>query len=347
MKTLPATLLLLFTAIPGSLPAADLNITPEEKAEAAKISSYHGPVVKEIRKAYRQAQTALDAKDFDKLEKMAEEYRSSNAQFGDGKWKIIAFYNALPPKKKDPDGTWQNYEQILQEWIAAKPDSPTPRIAYAEFLTEYAWRARGSGYANTVSEEGWRLMKERLAKAKGLLDEAKQMKPADPAMYSTYLTVALGLSAPPAVFDQIVAASHQAAPKLWFTDTQRAYSLLPRWHGKPGDWERFAAETAARPDGPGAEVYTRIVMQQSRYHRNVFEETEISWDKTKEGIKLMLERYPESSMVLSKSTYLAVLAQDRAFAKELFAKLGDRYIPTVWPNKESFVHYRNWANGAE
>ena len=41
---------------------------------------------------------------------------------------------------------WQLQERIHQEWIAAKPRSVTARVACAD----YAWQARGSGYAHTV-----------------------------------------------------------------------------------------------------------------------------------------------------------------------------------------------------
>jgi hypothetical protein len=68
----------------------------------------------------------------------------------------------------------------VKKWTAAYPDSPTPRISLAYLYLNYAWLARGSGFANSVSESQWSLFKSRNAQAKAILLEAGALKEKDP-----------------------------------------------------------------------------------------------------------------------------------------------------------------------
>ncbi len=56
------------------------------------------------------------------------------------------------------------------------PDSITARVALAGSWVGYAADARGDGYADTVSQENWKLFKERVANAHNELIEAKKLE---------------------------------------------------------------------------------------------------------------------------------------------------------------------------
>jgi hypothetical protein len=216
-------------------------------------------------------------------------------------------------------------------------------VAYAGYLTDYAWQARGGGFADKVTEEGWKLFGERLEAAGKVLVDARGMEEKDPYLWMNILTVALGQSWDADQYKKVLDEAHAFEPKFWGYDVTRAYSLLPRWHGEPGDWEAYAEQAAARPDGPGVEVYTRIVIRLRGFYANVFRESQASWPKTKEGLQILLEKYPESLWLLSEAAMLATMAEDRAMAKPLFERIGDRYIQSTWKKPERFTHFRHWA----
>ncbi len=67
----------------------------------------------------------------------------------------------------------------VKKWIAAYPDPTTPRISLAYLDLNYSWLARGSGFANSVSESQWSLFKSRNAQAKAILLEAGALKEKD------------------------------------------------------------------------------------------------------------------------------------------------------------------------
>jgi hypothetical protein len=319
------------------------NIDAAEKAVAARLKPAKDPVGEAIWAAKLKTRQAFNSKRFDDLEAEASALRKGKETYGDGTWKILQFYNALDCADEEPESMWKLHESIYQAWMGAKPQSITARVAYGAFLINYAWQARGSGYANEVTKEGWRLFGERLSSAGKVLIEARSLAEKDPCLWYYALTVARGQGWSPDQFKAVLDEGRAHEPKFWGYDTARAYSLLPRWHGEPGDWEAFAEESAARPDGLGAEVYARIVISLRDYHGHVFRESKASWPKTKEGLQVLLEKYPESLWLLSEATMLATMAEDREMAKRLFERIGDRYLRSTWEEPERFAHFRNWA----
>ncbi|MDH7501935.1 MAG: hypothetical protein QHJ82_04360 [Verrucomicrobiota bacterium] len=55
-----------------------------------------------------------------------------------------------------------------------------------------AWKARGSGWANTVTPEGWKGFEDHLAKARAALTQAWKLHPQRPLAPCCMVTVAMG-----------------------------------------------------------------------------------------------------------------------------------------------------------
>jgi len=93
-----------------------------------------------------------------------------------------------------------------------------------------AWKARGSGYANTVTAEGWRGFSEHLAEARKLLTEAWNLEPDWPLAPCRMMTVALGDSGADEMrvwFDRTLSAQVDY-PEAW---SEMRWGLRPRWYG--------------------------------------------------------------------------------------------------------------------
>lgn len=328
---------------PSGQNGGEENIDPGEKAAAAQLTPAKDPVSEEIYAAKLKTRQAYNNRRFDELEQEVAELRAIKEVFGNGSWKIVQFYEALGCSDDEPASMWQLHDRIHQEWIEARPESIAARVAYAEFLTDYAWLARGTEFASGVKEEGWKLFHERLAQSRQILEEARGLEQKDPYWWMTALTVALGQNWDAAQVEVLLAEARAFEPKFWGYDVSRAYSLLPRWHGEPGDWEKFAAAASARPEGLGSETYARIVIRLRGFYANVFRESAAKWPQTREGLTILLQKYPDSLGLLSEAAMLATMAEDRALAKELFDRIGDRYLPSTWRKPERFTHFRNWA----
>jgi hypothetical protein len=309
----------------------------------AHVPAAEDSEMQELKKFYGDTRTLYNNRKLAELESLANDLRASKARFRSGAWKIDHFYTALACRDDEPESMWQLHEKIHHQWKTQFPKSITARVAHAQFMTKYAWHARGSGYAEGVTEDGWRLFNERLASARTILDQSKSLPPC-PVWWSARFTVALGEGVDPADHEALFQEAKKAEPTFFPHDLDRAYYLLPRWHGKPGDWEAAAEAEIERKDGSGHESYARVVNKLSSYYQNIFNESKASWRKTSKGFDEMRIRYPDSKQILNIYCRMAYLAGDRKHAKKLFEEIGPDKLQSCWLHKgREFDTAKAWA----
>jgi hypothetical protein len=319
------------------------HIDAAERLAATRLETVRDPINKEIQVFKAEVRGAFDEERFEELDKQAKELRESRSVFGNGSEKLFQFYEGLSNRfHTGEDGHLTDFAKY-DKWLKQQPDSLAAHIGLADLWTEYAWLARGSGYADTVSEDQWQAFYERLEQSGETLGKAAQLSESDPYWYIVALTVGLGQGWPVETFEQIVAEGNKQAPTFWAIDNKRAYSLLPRWFGEEGDWEAYADRVSKRKDGLGAEAYARIVMSLSTYYADVFRDSDASWKTTREGLLILREKYPDSIHIQNCLAYYAVLGRDQELAKSTFDELGDEYDEEVWKKPERFIHFRTWA----
>jgi uncharacterized protein DUF4034 len=285
--------------------------------------------------------------DYDGLEKMAAEARTSKARFAGGVWQLFVFYETFG-ESVVPNPTevlWTNHLQALQQWMEARPQSITAPVAMAEALVAYAYHARGGGLADTVTEEGWRLMHERCEKALAVLNQAAQLPARDPYWYVAMLAVAqaegFDKDRTRALFNEAVAFEPD------FYHYYRVYTsyLLPKWYGKEGEAEAFVEEASRRVGGEqGAFLYfelSSVLNCQCGYNEDHM--GNLSWPRIKEGYAVMEKLYGSSKLKRNRLAYMARLAEDKTVARQIFASIGDDWDNEVWKNRKLFDEAKTWA----
>jgi hypothetical protein len=105
-------------------------------------------------------------------------------------------------------------------------------LLYGKSEVQSAWLSRGSGWANSVTPEGWKGFYKHLQTARDYLTKAHQLRPDCPEAATEMMSVALGAG-----------SELQENEREWFDRATRAqfdyapayqsyiYSQLPRWHG--------------------------------------------------------------------------------------------------------------------
>ncbi len=275
----------------------------------------------------RQMRSWLEQKRFADLENMAAKLRTSQARWSSGSWKLDDFYAAISADRRE----YERIAPLLDEWIKMFPDSVTPRVAKAESLTEYAWDARGRDWAAEVKPEAWPIFEERLRQAEAVVEEARKLPVKDPALDCAMQTVYLGLGSQIGreKYEKMFSAAVAAYPDYYGYYFTKAYYLLPRWHGEPGEWEKFA-EHAAAFSPEGNILYTRIAWANSHTYDNIFRETAISWPKMREGFEAMMKKWPDSKWNRSAFLKFAIQARDFATARGLLKEIGDEPDILAW-----------------
>lgn len=278
------------------------------------------------RNAVRELAGELLAKnDFAAVEHFAERARTERIQMSNGEWVLHFLYlgidSPIPVSKKDEE--WETWHERLRQWRESVPKSVTARVAEAHFLIRNAWRARGSGYANTVKPEAWEVFGRRLAEARDVL---KNTPRECPEWYQARLIIGMAQSNEPTVYDRLFNEGWKAFPGYTPLVEVRTYNLLPRWHGTPGDWQRAAAAFARR-NGP--QYYSVAVRYAAVFEKEKEAFRDIDRDLFRESWEARIKDRPGSVWLLHQ--YARALARmNDPLAAEWLDKLGDSFQAETW-----------------
>src|SRR5215471_15976078 len=287
---------------------------------------------------------------FETLDQIANEARATKARFPGGYWRIHLIYQALEePAQKDKatDADWTQHLTRLQRWGKQRPDSITARVALACFYLSYGWKARGAGYSDTVTEEGWRLLAERLEKGRKILEEAQALPAKCPEWFLTMQQIGLNANWDHDKLDAIFEKATAFEPDYHYYYRIQAQALMPKWGGEEGDMPKFAWTMADRIGGKkGDVIYYQIGSQIICGCDNDRQLNEMSWPRLKQGYAALKELYGTSITHVNKMAYMAVMTGDDDYAKTLFTQIGDNWDKETWRTHDEFVYAKSRVEGA-
>jgi hypothetical protein len=343
-----------YLAVVVSIGVATFHGQPHPAAASPRQANIDDVVVVEDEATTAKARINSEAAgllaryDFHGLDAMAERLRRDRTTYAQGDWPITFFFDSICDLPKGtPEGPWQIQLEALRSWFQNDPDSITPRVALARALLNYAFVARGNGWASTVTSEGWRLFDERVTEARRILIVAEYLDASCPVYFAMRLKLALVDGTPRDQYEELFNKSVQAYPTYSNFYRHKAYYLLPRWHGEEGEWENFAATAADNLGGEkGDALYAQIVwsMHDYRFFGNILRETKVDWPRLQRGLGALCRQYPRS--IAAPSEYCAIsgfATNGRQMMQSLFPALANRVDLSVWKTKEKFVQDRDWA----
>lgn len=283
---------------------------------------------------------------FDPLEKLVADLRTQKSEFYNGRSQLAIFDSYLVGfSDTTSDDKWEEYIQKLKDWSAAHPESPTPLIALGNTYKNWAWKARGGGWASSVTEDNWHLFGDRLEEGRKYLDQADQLAIKDPELYNAMIWIGIGQGWSKDEIETVFKKGVELDPNDLQLYESKANYLLPRWHGSPGEWEAFAAEAAdARGGDEGDILYMDIARSQAWSEGgDFFNNTSISYKRMQRGFEASLKRYPNYTWEMNSYCYFACVADDRDTARKLFKEINGQAEMTIWHNESYFKQWEQWA----
>jgi len=279
----------------------------------------------------------LKRKKYDELEGLAAELRTGERRTPSGRWELHIFYETL-----EDNATLSQ----LESWKKAHPKSVTVAVAIGRRYIKDAWKNRGGGYADTVTNKGQAGFEQNLTKALETLAAAEKLEETDPDLYSSLIRVAMGMSQKRAVVDELFKKGIAVNRTYYSLYSTYLIYLLPRWHGDPGDVEdlaRRAALMTKQAEGDG--FYARMAMFCYDYVSlpEIPAAHEFDWEKLRKGFKDLEEKYPDSKTNLNYFGLFASVYADKDTAADVFKRLGNDYDPYVWEGKGYFNRCVDWA----
>ena len=137
------------------------------------------------------------------------------------------------------------YDSLKNDLNQNWPDNAYVSLWRGTFYLDYAWAARGSGMANTISAENWRLFHDRQTNAQSSLEKAWRLDPTIETIPLKMIQLELGLN------------HGRDRMELWFrramaqnTNNVKACLdklnyLLPQWYGSTREMIAFGRECLA------------------------------------------------------------------------------------------------------
>jgi hypothetical protein len=292
---------------------------------------------------------------FDELEAIASDYRRNRAREVGGGWAIESYYGDLSAISGVPncncathsaDNGFDDKRKQLESWLKAKPGSLTARVALAELWLNYAWLGRGTAFANQTREDQWRLFKERVAQT---VDIIKTVNPDDDLeIYRIEFRLTQTYEQPRQKLDETYARATHAFPDVPDFAADRAYYLLPRWFGEPGETGAFMRELLADPDSErGLNNYftaARVILGAENRFASLLQVSGVSYADLVKSFASRAATFGVSKIDMNVMMYYAVAAQDKKTVTLLAGKIGDGWSRSIWSDKKYFDGAVAWAS---
>jgi len=280
---------------------------------------------------------------FAELDCLSDAARTSKARFTGGAWKLRQLYFGLStPRPGHPtQDDWKQHFDLIERWRTQNPQSITAPIVLAESYTSYAWDARGDGFANTVSESGWKLFADRLSKAREILDQAAPAR--CPDWYVAMQQIANGQDWK---LDQQYDLLRQAIafePGYQYYYRILANSLQAKWGGEEGDPARFAEEYANRVGGDAGDILYFQIAENLVCGCEDPEFGHFSWPRLQKGYAALEKQYGMSMGSLNYFALMASKSEDWVAAEPAFQRIGENWSEDAWLTEDSFKQNRSAA----
>ena len=316
-------------AVPGE-PVTSLAPTPETFGKAEVAGNAETVVQASAPAAPPKVYTWPEA------EAMLEEARQARNERPSALDELSSRYNFISHPSFTQSQNLAEHIAKLEKWREEFPQSPALLVVLAKACVSHAWEARGTGFAYTVTEEGWELFNSRIAKAREFVDEARKLAVKDGEAYDTLLVVAraegLPLEQTRAILEEGMRVDSAYAPMY----ATMAEYLLPRWHGQPGDVERFAEEVVDLvPGDDGLDAYGHIAYVINQYdcltENSVFRGG-FDRELLVKAAEVLVKRYPTARNLPCFAALCTIAAQDQAAARRIrpFVKHDDAPRVQTW-----------------
>ena len=120
-----------------------------------------------------------------------------------------------------------------------------------KYYRKYAWDARGGGYADKVTEEGWELFRERLGIAEQSLEKAWEMNSTDPRIPTEMIEVVVGQQKSRQTMDLWFSRAMKLDTNNYEACQFKHRYLMPIWYGSQEEMLAFGRECAKSTEWGG------------------------------------------------------------------------------------------------
>lgn len=280
------------------------------------------------------------AESYQVFEDWCSSYTQGKTKQLDGRWVIdlyLAGFEDYFTLETSKINSWDDDHQKVRKWRSMYPQSACAPIVEAGFWITYAWYARGGGYANSVTPEGWQLFIERLNKADNILEESKSLASVNPVWYTAKIYTGLGLQKPKGDMISTLMSGLAVFPDYFQSSFVMTLHLLPKWGGSWREIDAFVRAVVDTTEKTQKKmIYARLywyVSQMGGSSAKFFDETLVDWHLMKNGFDDLIAFYPKSAWNLNNYASFACRANDKETYLALRPRITKRsFYSEAWPS---------------
>jgi Domain of unknown function (DUF4034) len=275
---------------------------------------------------------------FDDLDHLFDDWNNLSDRTADGGSKLATFQDAMG-YFFSMSNAWDSDYRRIRHWREKTPESRAAALAEALYWYKYAWRARGNGYASSVTADGWKLFRERLEKAEAALLESKEYASSGPLWWDICLQVGNGLGWPKQRLLEIFSEATKKEKYFYTIYTDIAYFLGPKWGGSWQLVDKFIKDAVKNTQVvDGYSMYARlywVISQLEELDFNLFHDSQASWTDMKRGFEDIIRNYPHSAWDINTFAAAACIAGDKETFQTLRFRIGKTTVPKAFPSNYS------------
>jgi hypothetical protein len=281
--------------------------------------------------------------DFQTLETLAAELFQSRERSVDGALLLTCFIGAFDVPVNAPDEDFAFRASKLAAWSRARPASPLAPLLQAGLHRDLAYHAVGTGEFRKITKETRAVYRKEMDAMRQVLESHPGAK-RYPQYYDLMMTVATCRRWPRPAFFAVYDEAVRAHPDYHAYQLDAAERLLPKWGGRPGEWEAFAERERRRIGGPvGDALYAHIGWSMRHRYHNLFRETAYSWETMAAGFQYILKEHPQSEFLKNAYAYFCWKAGDAARLREALPAVRANPDMEMWVNLENVALAEKFA----
>lgn len=243
------------------------------------------------------------------------------------------------------DAYYKPIEDKARSWMAKSPQSVAAALTLSGAYYSHGWAYRGTGLANSVSEENFARFASYTKLAQEPLLTREDLGKTDPNWHIQMLAVGQDNGWSSEQYFAFAQAALDAFPDNYDVYFAVAGRLLPQWGGSLEQLSAFAEYAAERTKATeGRSMYARIywAYYPSLGGAEMLRRGELDWPKLREGFEDVVKRYPDP-WNLNIFARTACDASDKGTAKRMLDLIGDGVEPKAWTNHGAYLRCKNLA----
>ncbi|WP_197442900.1 SHD1 domain-containing protein [Lignipirellula cremea] len=306
---------------------------------------------------FRETKELLRQGEFETLDRLAGLCLADPTPFSWGELsKFDSFIDALlAPVNLRDFGDFHAVKRTAKAkaWREKNPESIAARVLLAGYQINDAWHARGDGYGDSVTPEGWRTFHAGITDAKETLEPVMQGDDPPARAYWFLFIVAMAKGWEGEQMAPLLTAFFQRYPDYTEGHQLIAQRLMPRWGGEEGETTAYIEKVADTIGGERGDIaYANMTIDQLKFHASdkFFEETRFQYDRMIRGLLALARNPNQKSYAVNYGMFFAWVQRDKATGLKFYALLDDpryegRWKP--WGYEGLFDYVIHWLETEE